>query len=247
MSARPTRGMVLAAGLGTRMRPVSEAIPKPLVRVAGKPLVARALESLERAGVSDIVVNTHHLAAQIETFLADYAARPGAPRIHVSREGERLETGGGIHRALPWLGDDAFYVLNSDVVLAEGGTPALPRLAGAWHGETMDTLLLICPLARALGYDGAGDFFRHEDGRLSRRGRAQAAPFVFTGTQILHPRLFVDAPDRAYSLNRHYDEAILAGRLFGIVHRGHMLHVGSPEGLAAAEAHLGDDGRKGGG
>ncbi|MDE0203371.1 MAG: nucleotidyltransferase family protein [Rhodospirillaceae bacterium] len=240
MSARPTRGMVLAAGLGTRMRPVSETIPKPLVRVAGKPLIAHALESLERAGANDIVVNTHHLAAQIETFLAAQRDRPGAPRIHISREEGRLETGGGVRRALPWLGDDAFYVVNSDVVLTESGTPVLPRLAAAWDGEAMDALLLVCPLPRALGHDGAGDFFRDDDGRLSRRGRAQSAPFVFTGTQVLHPRLFANAPAVAYSLNRHYDEGILEGRLFGLVHLGHMLHVGSPEGLAAAEEHLGD-------
>ena len=232
------RGMVLAAGLGTRMRPVSEAIPKPLVRVGGKPLIAHALESLERAGVRDIVVNTHHLAAHIGTFLADHMDRPGAPRLHISREEERLETGGGVRRALPWLGDDAFYVVNSDVVLAESGTPALPRLAAAWDGAAMDALLLVCPLARALGYDGAGDFFRHEDGRLSRRGRAQSARFVFTGAQILHPRIFADAPAGAYSLNRHYDDAILTGRLFGLEHPGHMLHVGSPSGLEAAERYL---------
>ena len=194
MSGRPTRGMVLAAGLGTRMRPVSETIPKPLVRVASKPLIAHALKNMEQAGVAEIVVNTHHLAAQIEAFLNTYAARLGAPRIHISCEEERLETGGGVHRALPWLGHDAFYVVNSDVVLAEGGTPALARMAAAWDGQAMDALLLLCPLVRTLGYDGAGDFFRHEDGRLSRRGRAQAAPFVFTGTQILHPRLFAEAP-----------------------------------------------------
>ncbi len=238
MSARPTRGMVLAAGLGTRMRPVSQSIPKPLVRFDDKPLIAYALESLERAGVTDIVVNTHHLAAQIETFLADYAVRPGAPNIHISHEEERLETGGGVRRALPWLGDDAFYVVNSDVVLAEDSAPALARMAKAWDGQAMDALLLLSPLARALGYGGAGDFFRHEDGRLSRRGRAQAAPFVFTGTQVLHPRLFADAPAGAYSLNRHYDEAILGGRLFGLVHLGYMLHVGSPSGLEAAERYL---------
>lgn len=247
MSARPTRGMVLAAGLGTRMRAVSDTIPKPLIRVGDKPLIAHALESLERAGVTDIVVNTHHLAAQIETFLADHAARPGAPSIHLSREEERLETGGGVRRALPWLGDDAFYVMNSDVVLAEGGAPALPRLASAWDGRTMDALLLVCPLTHALGYDGAGDFFQHGDGRLSRRGRAQAAPFVFTGTQVLHSRLFVDAPAGAYSLNRHYDEAILTGRLFGLEHRGHMLHVGSPAGLEAAERYLAAGPREEGG
>ena len=191
MSAGPKRGMVLAAGLGTRMRALSETIPKPLVPLAGKPLIAYALESLERAGVDEIVVNTHHLAAQIELFLADYAARPGAPRIRISHEEERLETGGGVRQALGWLGDDAFYVLNSDAVIANCGAPALERLAEAWDGEAMDALLLLCPLARALGCGGGGDFFRDRDGRLGRRGAAATAPYMFTGVQLLHPRLFV--------------------------------------------------------
>ena len=247
MSARPTRGMVLAAGLGTRMRTVSETTPKPLVPLGGKPLLAYALESLDRAGVTEIVVNTHHLASRIESFLAGYAARPGAPRIRISREEERLETGGGVRQALRWLGDDAFYVLNSDSVIAERGAPALARLAEAWDEAAMDALLLLCPLARALGCGGAGDFLRDGDGRLSRRGAAPAAPYVFSGMQLLHPRLFAGAPAGAYSLNRHYDEAILAGRLFGLVHSGHMLHVGSPEGLEQAERYLGDDGRRGDG
>ena len=239
--------MVLAAGLGTRMRAVSETIPKPLVPLAGRPLLAYALESLERAGVGEVVVNTHHLAEQIEAFLAGHAARPGAPRIHISREEERLETGGGVRRALRWLGDGAFYVLNSDSVIAEQGAPALARLAEAWDGAAMDALLLLCPSARALGCGGAGDFFRGGDGRLSRRGTAAHAPYIFTGAQLLHPRLFAGAPDGAYSLNRHYDEAMVAGRLFGVVHRGHMLHVGSPDGLEQAERFLGGEGGGGAG
>lgn len=238
MSARSARGMVLAAGLGTRMGALSDTVPKPLVSVAGKPLIAYSLERLERAGMAEIVVNTHHLAAQIEAFLADYAARPGALRIHISREDERLETGGGVRQALSWFGTAAFYVLNSDVVIVEQGAPALARMAQAWDGETMDALLLLCPPARALGYEGAGDFFRHESGRLRRRGKAATAPFVFTGTQVLHPRLFANAPAGAYSLNRHYDEALRADRLFGLVHSGVMLHVGSPAGLEAAERYL---------
>ena len=238
MSARPARGMVLAAGLGTRMGALGETVPKPLVQVAGKPLIAHILERLELAGVAEIVVNTHHLAAQIEAFLADYAARPGALRIHISRENERLETGGGVRQALTWLGDDAFYVANSDVVIVEQGASALARMAQVWDGETMDALLLVCPLARALGYDGAGDFFRHENGRLCRRDKVATAPFVFTGTQILHPRLFAHAPAGTYSLNRHYDEALRADRLFGLVHSGVMLHVGSPTGLEAAERYF---------
>ena len=239
MSARPRRAMVLAAGLGTRMRAVSETVPKPLVPVGGRPLIARALESLERAGVDEIVVNTHYRASQIETFMAGYAARPGAPRIRISRERERLETGGGVREALAWLGGKPFFVVNSDVVILERGIPALARLADAWEGEAMDAFLLLCPCVKAPGYEGTGDFFRHPDGRLSRRGGAKAAPFVFTGVQLLHPRLFAAAPAGAYSLNRHYDEAILSGRLFGLVHRGHMLHVGSPAGLALAESYLG--------
>lgn len=239
--------MVLAAGLGTRMRAVSETIPKPLVPLAGRPLLAYALESLEWAGVGEVVVNTHYLAEQIEHFLAGHAARPGAPRIHISREEERLETGGGVRQALRWLGEDAFYVLNSDAVIAERGTPALARLADGWDGRAMDALLLLCPLTRALGCGGAGDFFQGGDGRLSRRGTAVRAPYIFTGAQLLHPRLFAGAPAGAYSLNRHYDESIGAGRLFGVVHRGHMLHVGSPEGLAQAERFLGGDGREGDG
>ena len=247
MSAKPVRGMVLAAGLGTRMRAVSETIPKPLVPLAGRPLLAYALESLGEAGVTEVVVNTHHLAEQIEDFLAGHVARPGALRIHISREAERLETGGGVRRALRWLGDDAFYVLNSDAVIAERGAPALARLADAWDGGAMDALLLLCPRDSALGCGGAGDFFQGGDGRLTRRGRAASAPYIFTGVQLLHPRLFAGAPDGAYSLNRHYDEAIGAGRLFGVVHRGHMLHVGSPEGLDAAERYLAGEGREGDG
>ena len=241
--------MVLAAGLGTRMRAVSETLPKPLVPLAGRPLIAYALKNLAQGGVDEVVVNTHHRAAQVEAFLAAHAARPGAPRIRISREAVRLETGGGVRQALEMLGDGPFYVLNSDVVVADQGTPALARLAEAWEDRAMDALLLLCPRARVLGHDGKGDFFRDADGRLSRRGlgrrgAAPAAPFTFTGVQLLHPRLFAAAPAGAYSLNRHYDEAIRAGRLFGLVHRGRVLHVGSPAGLAQAESHLGS-GRKG--
>ena len=237
--------MVLAAGLGTRMRAVSETTPKPLVPLAGKPLIAYALESLAQGGVDEIVVNTHHRAAQVEAALAAHAARPGAPRIRISREAVRLETGGGVRRALEMLGDGPFYVLNSDAVILDRDTPALARLAEAWEDRAMDALLLLCPRAGVPGHDGKGDFFRDADGRLGRRGMAPAAPFTFTGVQILHPRLFAAAPAGAYSLNRHYDEAILGKRLFGLVHRGRVLHVGSPAGLAQAESHLG--GRRGGG
>ncbi len=238
MSTRPLRAMVLAAGLGTRLRAADPARPKPLVPLGGKPLIAYALAELEQAGIREIVVNTHYRAAEIEAVLAAHAAEPGAAHIHISREETRLETGGGVRRALDTLGGAPFYVMNSDVVIIDCGAPALSRLAEAWDERAMDALLLVCPAARVRGHDGAGDFFLDGDRRLRRRGAEARAPFVFTGVQILHPRLFAGAPDGAYSLNRHYDEAIAAGRLFGFAHRGLMLHVGSPAGLAAGEQYF---------
>lgn len=238
MSAGPRHAMVLAAGLGLRMRAADPTRPKPLVPLAGRPLIAHALAGLKAAGVREVVVNTHYRAAQIEAFLADWAAAPGAPRVRVSREEERLETGGGVRRALGRLGAGPFYVVNGDVAIVDEGAPALARLATAWDGGAMDALLLVCPAARMRGHDGAGDFFLDDHRRLRRRGTAAAAPYVFTGAQILHPRLFAGAPDGAYSLNRHYDEAAARGRLFGLAHRGSALHVGSPAGLAAGEAHF---------
>ena len=238
MSTRPRRAMVLAAGLGTRMRAADPTRPKPLVPLGGKPLIAHALASLRDAGIQEIVVNTHYRAAEIEAFLAARAAGSGAPLTRVSREETRLETGGGVRRALGTLGGDPFYVMNSDVVIVERGAPALARLAAAWDDGRMDALLLLCPANRARGHDGAGDFFLGDDRRPRRRGREARAPFVFTGVQLLHPRLFADAPDGPYSLNRHYDEAIASGRLFGLVHRGLMLHAGSPAGLAAGERYF---------
>ena len=238
VSTGPQRAMVLAAGLGLRMRAADPTRPKPLVPLGGRPLMAHALAGLKAAGVREVVVNTHYRAAQIEAFLAAWAAAPGAPRVHVSREEARLETGGGVRRALDRLGAGPFYVVNSDVVIVDAGAPALSRLAAAWDGGAMDALLLVCPAVRMRGHDGAGDFFLTDDRRLKRRGDAAAAPYVFTGAQILHPRLFTDAPDGAYSLNRHYDEAVARGRLFGLAHRGSAIHVGSPAGLAAGAAHF---------
>lgn len=235
----PRRAMVLAAGRGLRLRPLTNATPKPLVRVAGKPLIDYALDLLVSAGVRDVVVNAHHLAAQIDAHIAGYAKNHTAPAFHVSHEAELLETGGGVLKALPRLGTEPFFVLNSDVILRDGATPALARLADAFNDGVMDALLLLQPVERAQGYDGQGDYLIEADGRLVSKGQRASAPFVFTGTQILSPRLFAGAPSGAFSLKRLYDRAEAAGRLFGIVHDGAWLHVGTPSALADAERTLG--------
>lgn len=226
--------MVLAAGLGLRLRPLTDKVPKPLVRVAGRTMLDRVLDHLVVAGVERAVVNSHHLADQIEAHLA---ARD-APPVVLSHEPELLETGGGIVRALPRLGPRAFYAANADIIWADGPTPALARLAAAWNDDAMDALLLVHPHGRAVGFDGAGDFFRARSGALRRRGGRSRAPYVFTGVQVLHPRLFDGAPAGAFSMNVLYDRALADGRLFGLVHDGDWFHVGTPAALAEAETIL---------
>ena len=236
MPDTPKIAMVLAAGLGTRMRAANGTLPKPLVPLAGRPLIDHALNALVAAGVETIVVNVHYKADALVAHLA--RRRAELPRVIVSHEETRLETGGGVAKALPHLGEAPFFVLNSDSVLCGAAGAALVGLAAAWRDDAMDACLLLCPPDRARGFDGAGDFFIRDGGTLRRRGAAARAPFIFTGVQILHPRLFGNAPDGAYSLNRHYDEALAASRLFGVVHGDIWLHVGSPEGLAQAENYL---------
>lgn len=233
--AAPRRAMVLAAGLGLRMRPLTQNRPKPLIPVAGHTLLDRALDRLVEAGVEEAVVNLHYLGAMIEAHLANRAA----PRTILSREEDRLlETGGGVTRALPHLGDDPFYVVNADIAWADGKTPALRRLAATWREDTMDAVLLLHPVATATGYDGVGDYTMDGDGALRRRRDDPAAPYVFTGIQLLHPRLFASAPTGPFSLTRLYDEAETAGRLFGVIHDGDWHHIGTPAGLETAEQHL---------
>jgi len=229
----PTRAMVLAAGLGLRMRPITAALPKPLVAVGGRTMLDRALDHLVRAGVGDAVVNVHYLPGMI----VDHLQGRRAPRIAVSREDALLETGGGVAKALPLLGDAPFYVVNADIVWLDGARPALLRLADSWDAGRMDALLLLHPREAAVGYDGAGDFSLAPGGGVRRRDGA-AAPYVFTGVQILHPRRLEGAPADAFSLNLLYDAAIARGRLFGLAHDGAWLHIGTPAGLARAEAAL---------
>jgi MurNAc alpha-1-phosphate uridylyltransferase len=232
----PEVAMVLAAGLGTRLRPITDNLPKPLVEVAGRAILDRVLDALGDAGVARCVVNTHYLAPMIAAHLAGRTA-PGA---ELSHEHELLDTGGGVARALASLGGEPFFVINADILWSDGpGGSALARLATKFDARTMDALLLLVPCRRAIGYDGPGDFMADDRGRLRRRGGAASAPYVFTGLQILHPRLFGDCPDGAFSLNVLYDRAIASGRALGIEHTGRWFHIGTPAGLELASAALG--------
>ncbi|CAH1659383.1 N-acetylmuramate alpha-1-phosphate uridylyltransferase [Hyphomicrobiales bacterium] len=227
------RAMVLAAGLGQRMRPITDTLPKPLVRIGGKAMLDHMLDRLADAGVADAVVNVHHLAGQVEAHLAGR----NRPRIAISDErAELLETGGGVKKALPLLGAAPFFHVNSDALWRETGRPAMPAMAEAWDPERMDMLLLLADRETSLGFDGAGDFFLGEDGRLSRRGKAASAPWVYAGVAIMKPALFSDTPEGPFSLNLLFDRAIARGRLFGEVLEGRWLHVGTPEAIAPAEA-----------
>jgi N-acetyl-alpha-D-muramate 1-phosphate uridylyltransferase len=231
-----THAMVLAAGFGTRMQPLTSHTPKPLIKVNGKPLLDYAMDSLAAAAVRHAVVNVHYLPEQIEAW----AKTKTHPLITISDERDAiLDTGGGISRALPLLGDAPFFVLNSDSFWREGeGVPALMRLRQAWLDEAMDCLLLLCDPARITGYDGHGDFVLGEDGRLIRNPARKTGKLAYIGGYLVHPRLFQEAPPGKYSMNVLWDRAIAAGRLFGLAHSGHWLHVGTPEAIGQAEAFL---------
>lgn len=224
--------MVLAAGLGTRMQPLSADRPKPLIELAGRTLLDRVLDHLTDAGVTRIVVNTHYKADMIAEHLAPRAD------IILSPEPDLLETGGGVRNALAKLGDDPFYVVNSDAVWLDGPTPALRRLATAWDDAEMDALLLLQRTVAINGVLGPGDYFLDSEGHATRRRERSVAPFLFAGVQILHPRLFADAPDGPFSLNLLYDRAQEAERLRGLVHDGEWYHVGTPAQREQAEYEI---------
>ena len=232
---RPRRAMVLAAGLGLRMRPITEKIPKPLVEVGGKPLIDHALDRLAGAEVELAVVNIHHFPDQMQRHLA--ARRK--PRIVVSDERERLlGTGGGAVNALAKLGPDAFYHVNSDTIWIEGVTPNLGRLAAMFDASEMDAVVLLAATATSIGYEGRGDFSMGPDGRLKRRAEREVVPFVYAGAAVVSSALFAAAPKGAFSLNRLFDRAIEAGRLFGLRLEGTWMHVGTPAAIKAAEAAI---------
>jgi N-acetyl-alpha-D-muramate 1-phosphate uridylyltransferase len=225
--------MVLAAGLGTRLRPITDTIPKPLVEINGRSLIDHAIDRLVLAGVEHVVVNIHYKAAMIVAHLS----RRGHPRIELSEEAELLDTGGGVAQALPLLGE-AFYVVNSDVFWLDGPESALLRLAAAFDPRAMDGVLLLQPTTTAVGYDGSGDYFLDAEGNPRRRREAEVAPYLFAGIQLLHRRLFDAAAGPVFSLVRLFDHAEAAGRLAAIEHDGEWYHVGTPEGLALAREHL---------
>jgi MurNAc alpha-1-phosphate uridylyltransferase len=228
--------MIPAAGLGKRMRPLTATRPKPLVEVAGKTLLDHVLDRLRAAGVRRAVVNVHYLADALEAHLRAHA---GGLEILVSDERqELLETGGGVIKALPLIGDDRFLIVNSDNLWVDGPIDAIRLLANRWDDATMDALLLVVPLARANCHGGSGDFHMDATGKLSRRRPGRVAPFVFTGVQIVSRRFFADPPLGHFSMNVLWNRAIAAGRCYGIVHQGLWFDVGTPPAIAKTEALL---------
>jgi MurNAc alpha-1-phosphate uridylyltransferase len=231
----PKSAMILAAGLGTRMRPYNGHIPKPLVAVGGKPLIDYGLDRLADAGVERAVVNVHHLADALEKHLAPRRQ----PRIVISDErAELLGTGGGIAKALPQLGDAPFFLVNSDTLWLDGVRPNFTRLGEAFDPNVMDALLLLAPTTDSIGYSGPGDYMMRPDGRLQRRAEREVAPFIYAGSAILSPSLFTGAPKGAFPLTLLFDRSGENGRLFGLRLEGVWMHVGTPDAVAAADAAL---------
>jgi MurNAc alpha-1-phosphate uridylyltransferase len=228
----PSTAMVFAAGMGTRMRPISNSIPKPLIEVGGKALIDHVLDEFAAEGVERAIVNVHYLPAMIESHLQ--ARR--APRIVISDEREKLlDQGGGIKKVLPLLGDDPFFVVNTDAFWIEGPSSNLRRLAQAWNPEIMDVLLLLASTTKSVGVDWPGDFTMDPDGRLTRRNESEVAPFVYAGIGIMKPQTFANEASDAFRLAPFFFDAAQRGRLFGVRLEGLWLHVGTPEAIKDAE------------
>ena len=231
----------MAAGLGTRMAPLTLERPKPLIPLNGKPLIDHVIDRLVQGGVTFIIVNVHYKADQLIAHLEQRRARDRGVELIISNETDAiLDTGGGIAKALPHFGGEPFFTYNSDSLWIEGMGSALARMRARWNPETMDALMLLAPCATAIGYDGRGDFEMDSWGVLKRRAEMNLAPFVWTGLQILHPRLFDAAPKGRFSINRLWDVAIEKGRLMGVRLDGVWIHVGTPQGLEEAESFLRD-------
>ncbi len=230
--------MTLAAGFGKRMLPLTIDRPKPMVSLAGEPMIDHVLERLAKAGVERAIVNLHYQADVLERHLAK---RQQMPAILFSNErDEILDTGGGIKRALPLIGEQPFILHNSDSVWIEHETDNLAALKAHYDADNMDALLLLAPVSTSLGYDGRGDFFIEEQGRLRRRAQNETSPNVFIGVSILHPRLFDDSPDGAFSINLLWDRAMREGRVYGIAFEGQWMHVGTPDALIEAQKVIQD-------
>ena len=235
MSAAPKTAMVMAAGRGLRMRPLTERRPKALIEVGGRALIDHILDRLEAAGVTRVVVNVHAFADQME----DHLARRRGPEILVSDErATLLETGGGLKKARAMLGESPIWVANSDYVWIEGRDDALAKVAAAWDPARMDACLIVVPKARTAGFDTPGDFFRDEAGRLTHRAEAAEAPLHCFGVEIIDPQRAYEVADETFSLFRVWQAASERERLYGVVPDGYWMQVGDPAALAAAEARL---------
>ena len=226
------KAMILAAGRGERMRPLTDVTPKPLIQVAGRCMLDRAMARLGEHGVSEVVVNVHHLGEQIATHLAG--------RARIVREDRLLETGGSVKNALPLLGDGPYFILNGDGLWRDGPRPMLSRMEALWDPAHMDALLLLHPLEAAIGREAKdrGDYFLDADGHARHRGTADSAPYIFASVSVCDARLLQDSPDTPFSLLKLWNRAEAAGRLFGLVHDGQWFHVGTPHALAEAETVL---------
>jgi N-acetyl-alpha-D-muramate 1-phosphate uridylyltransferase len=232
MPVKPTKAMVLAAGLGLRMRPLTDRMPKPLVQVAGRPLLDHVLDKLGEAGVSETIVNVHYLPDQI----IEHTAGRAHPRVIISDERDQvLGTGGAVVKALPLLGHAPFFHVNADTMWIDGVRPNLARLAETFDPARMDILLLMAPTTSSIGYGGRGDYAMLPDGALRKRREHQVVPFVYAGAAILSPSLFADAPSGEFSLTRIFDRANEQERLFGLRLDGVWMHVGTPDAVHAAE------------
>src|SRR5215468_7391318 len=231
----PRRAMVLAAGLGTRMRPLTDTIPKPLIRVAGRPLIDHVLDRLAETGVERAIVNIHHFGEQLQQHLTQRKH----PQIVISDErGLLLGTGGGVRKALPELGDAPFFHVNSDTIWIDGVKSNLSRLADFFDPASMDALLLLAPTTGSVGYSGRGDFSMTSDGSLLKRTEQELVPFVYAGAAILSPALFKNAPSGEFSLTALFERAADAKRLHGLRLDGVWMHVGTPEAIGEAEAAI---------
>jgi len=232
MSVKPSKAMVLSAGFGLRMRPLTDHMPKPLVKVAGQPLLDHVLDKLAAAGVTEAVVNVHYLPDQI----IEHTKGRTHPRVIISDERSQvLGTGGGVVKALPLLGDKPFFHVNSDTMWIDGVRSNLARLAETFDAERMDILLLMAPTTSSIGYGGRGDYAMLPDGALRKRREHQVVPFVYAGAAIMSPSLFADAPKGEFSLTKMFDRANEQERLFGLRLDGVWMHVGTPDAIAAAE------------
>lgn len=226
--------MIMAAGFGTRMRPLTDDRPKPLVTVSGRTLLDHALDRLVAAGVTLAVINLHYRAQMIKEHLS----RRRDIEIQYSMEDEILGTGGGVVKALPLFGGECFFILNSDSIWVEGYVPPLTAMQRQWDPEQMDGLLLLAAMTTAMGYDGRGDFLLDTNGHVARVPQAMSSPYAYPGVQIVHPRLFEGAPQGEFSTNVMWDRAIARNRLYGTRLDGVWIHVGTPEARDDAEAYL---------